>query len=208
MSDETDQLPDSHHVIAWSTLTALPWRNGGGVTRQILSRRLGTNGGWVPASADDWDWRLSIADVDSAGPFSTFTGMTRILTVIEGKSVTLTVDGTVKEVERHRPFRFDGGENTSAELPHGPIRDLNLIARSGTVDAAVNLETLSGDQPRQVHDGQYCILLEGSAQLSWNTAGATGVTLGHYDTVVCDAAHPPIISGDGILAVITVSDCA
>ena len=203
--DDNDQRPTSHHVIAWSELIAEPWRNGGGKTRQILSRRLTESSEEVPAAAEDWDWRLSIADVNSAGAFSRFIGMTRILTVIEGNSVTLTVDGTVEEVGKHRPFRFDGGANTSAKLPHGPIRDLNLIARTGFVDATLRIETLSAENPCRISDGQFCVLLEGSAQLNANAVDTTEVKFERFDTVLGDATHPATISGEGIVAVITVS---
>lgn len=208
--DPNDQCHSSRHIIAWSDLTALPWRNGGGVTRQILSRRLDETGNWLPSSDDDWDWRLSIADVDRPGPFSRFDGMTRILTIIDGESITLTVDGAIEELERHRPFRFDGGADTSAKLPHGPIRDLNLITRTGTVDAEVSIEALSADRPRPVVEGQYCVLLEGQALLGTAVAdadltGVLNVELERYDTVLGDAKNPPTIAGDGVLAVITVS---
>ena len=189
---------------------AVPWRNGGGVTRQILSRRLDATGIWVPCSDDYWDWRLSIADVGSAGEFSSFTRMTRILTVIEGTSVTLTVDGRVEELERYRPFRFDGGAETRADLSHGPIRDLNVIARTGSVDATVSIEVLSADCTRLVLEGQYCVLLEGQASLGVDVAdvdaaGAVTVELGRYDTVLGAATNPPMIMGDGVLAVISIA---
>jgi environmental stress-induced protein Ves len=204
VSNVHDQIPQLRNVIAWKGLTAEPWRNGGGVTRQILSRRRSGSDTWLPA-ADNWDWRLSIADVDIAGPFSSFPGMTRILTVIEGVSVTLTVDGAVEKVEKLEPFRFDGGAETSAVLPHGSIRDLNLIARTSTVDAQVRVETLSAARPRLVSEGQYCVILGGRTQLLPSAARPTRLELERFDTVVGDSRHPLTITGEGILAVIMVS---
>lgn len=170
-------------------------------------RRSGANG-WEPATEDrvaGWDWRLSIADVDTAGAFSSFPGMTRILTVIEGASVTLTVDGAVEELEKHRPFRFDGGAETSAVLPHGPIRDLNLIARTGAVDAQVKIEALTGGISRAISEGQYCVILDGSALLTLTAGGSTKLELKRFDTVLGTAQHPPTITGEGTIAVITVA---
>ena len=134
--------------------------------------------------------------------------MTRILTVIEGASVTLSVDGTIEELERHRPFRFDGGATTSSELPNGPIRDLNMIARTGAVDATVSVEALMDGRPHLVTEGQYCVILEGHSQLNSNSADSTGVGLARFDTVLGDSQHPSTITGEGILAVITVSASA
>ena len=44
------------------------WKNGLGWTREVLR--------WPPG-ADDWDWRISIAEVDKGGPFSSFPGVER-----------------------------------------------------------------------------------------------------------------------------------
>ncbi|MEO6941552.1 MAG: HutD family protein [Terrimesophilobacter sp.] len=197
-------------VVVWADLIAQPWRNGGGMTRQILSMRLGGAGKWMPCTDDGWDWRLSIADVESPGPFSRFDGMTRIITIIEGESVMLTVNGAVEVLEKYRPFTFAGGAETSAKLPHGPIRDLNLIARTGIVDAKVSVEVLSADRPRRVSEGQYCVLLEGYGLLrndaiATDSAGTVEDSINRFDTVVGDPVSPRSIRGDGILAIITVT---
>ncbi|MEO7348917.1 MAG: HutD family protein [Terrimesophilobacter sp.] len=205
-----EQRHPSRSIITWSGLTALPWRNGGGVTRQILSRRLDATGAWVSSTDSDWDWRLSIADVDTPGPFSPFEGMTRILTVIEGASITLTVDGSIVELERHRPFSFDGGANTSAEIPHGPIRDLNLIMRTGTMSAEVRIEPLTTDRPLVMVNGTYSVLLEGQASLTETVAHADNTAvlnakLERFDTVLGDTNVPRTITGEGTIAVITIA---
>lgn len=212
MSTITHRSSPSPHVIAWADLIPVPWLNGGGVTRQILSRSLTASGEWV-ADADQWDVRLSIADVESAGAFSDFTGMTRILTVIEGDSITLTVDGVDEQLERFRPFAFDGGADTSAQLSHGPIRDLNLIARTGIVDATVRIVSLSSEGECSLADGQFCVLLTGHAHV-WATDAAAAadavaaVELHLFDTVVGTFGTAMTISGNGTLAVISVSDTA
>jgi len=47
-------------------LPAMTWKNGGGVTREIICQPLG-------AGMDDFDWRVSIAHIASDGPFSAST---------------------------------------------------------------------------------------------------------------------------------------
>lgn len=190
-------------MIAWADLIAVPWLNGGGVTRQILSRSLTASGS---QGSDDWDWRVSIADVGTPGAFSDFTGMTRVLTVIEGDSITLTVDGVEEELERFRPFRFDGGADTSAQLPHGPIRDLNLIARTSRVEGHVRIESVSASVPFTVGEGQVCVLVAGDAHLV--LGDRTEQALQHFDTVIGASTHSVSIHGEGTLAVITVSATA
>ena len=56
-----------------------PWRNGGGLTRELLA--------WPDAEA--WQCRLSVADITRAGPFSAFPGVTRWFAVLEGEGVVL-----------------------------------------------------------------------------------------------------------------------
>lgn len=111
---------------------AVPWKNGGGVTREVAAFPEG-------AGFDGFDWRISIADVAAGGPFSRFPGIDRVLTVIEGRGMVLSVEGlaAVDLNERSNPFAFPGDASCAAELTDGPIRDLNVMTRRGTCTAAV-----------------------------------------------------------------------
>lgn len=62
-----------------------PWKNGGGVTTEVCAFPAGS-------SIDDFQWRISLAEVTSAGPFSRFPGVDRVLTVLEGE-LELRFDG-------------------------------------------------------------------------------------------------------------------
>ena len=62
------------------------WKNGGGVTREIVASPEG-------APLDAFDWRVSLADVSADGPFSSFPGVDRTLTVVEGAGMDLMVGG-------------------------------------------------------------------------------------------------------------------
>src|SRR6476469_7908397 len=97
-------------IIRFADLKPQPWRNGAGVTRELAS-----SGGASAASSEDgaWDWRVSIADVTSAGDYSPFPGMERVLTVVQGELLLLAVDGTEHPLEKYRPFRFPGGATSS-----------------------------------------------------------------------------------------------
>ena len=53
--------------VLLSDVKASPWKNGGGVTREIAK-------GAAAGPDDDWGWRISIAEVERDGPFSTFPG--------------------------------------------------------------------------------------------------------------------------------------
>ncbi|NUT70271.1 HutD family protein [Pseudarthrobacter sp. C4D7] len=180
-------------IIRFAELKAEPWRNGGGVTRE-LARQAAPDGGW--------DWRVSIADVAKAGDFSAFPGMERVLTVIEGELLVLTVDGAEHPMEKYRPFRFDGGAATAAKLPTGDIRDLNVITRAAAYKGYTSIIELSKKRAHPVFGGQLGVLLQGQAKVG----GSTGepLELGRYDAVVGSDSDSPEVLGRGFLAVVSI----
>jgi environmental stress-induced protein Ves len=109
---------------------AAPWRNGGGVTREVIVH---------PAGADlaSFDWRVSIAEVASDGPFSAFPGIDRLMAVLSGAGVRLEVEGAASVTVRpgDPPAAFPGDARTSGFLLDGPIRDLNVMTRRGAAFA-------------------------------------------------------------------------
>ncbi|MHC6591944.1 HutD/Ves family protein [Arthrobacter sp. C152] len=180
-------------IIRFAELQAEPWRNGGGVTREIAQQ----------ASADGgWDWRVSIADVTKAGDFSAFPGMERVVTVVEGDLLLLSVDGADQPVERYRPYRFDGGAATSAKLPTGDIRNLNVITRTGAFKGFASIIELSKKRAHPVFEGQLGVLLQGQATVS--DADTDAVELARYDAVAGSDERSPEILGRGFLAVVSI----
>ena len=105
------------------------WKNGGGITHEIARSHLG----------DNWVWRISIADVATDGPFSRFDGMSRILTVIEGKGVDLISSEGVIAARPLKPVSFSGEMDISSSLVDGEIKDLNIIFDSTQITAEVTL---------------------------------------------------------------------
>jgi environmental stress-induced protein Ves len=192
-------------IIRYAELKAQPWRNGGGVTRE-LARHPRTPS--VQNSADDtqWDWRVSIAEVTKAGAFSAFAGMDRVLTVIDGELLLLSVDGSEHPLERYRPFRFSGDADSAGALPTGDIRDLNVITRNDSFKGYTSIVELSKKRAHPVFEGQFGILLQGQATVSPGTSSVetSSVELNRYDAVVgADSATPEIL-GRGFLAVVTI----
>jgi Uncharacterized protein conserved in bacteria len=103
----------------------MPWKNGGGTTTEIALAPLPAP---LPDGAGRFLWRVSIADVAQAGPFSAFGGYDRLIAVVEGAGMRLTVDGVPVTVPRRAPaFRFSGDAVVDCALLDGPIRDFNLI---------------------------------------------------------------------------------
>jgi uncharacterized protein len=119
----------------------MPWRNGGGETREIAVWPTG-------ASLDALEWRISLAKVASDGPFSTFPGVTRTLCVIQGAGIVLRVGNEPGQTlhTSSEPCTFDGERATSAALLDGPIVDLNVMSRRGRFRHRVSRQVISGSR--------------------------------------------------------------
>jgi uncharacterized protein len=101
-----------------------PWKNGMGRTRELAIHPAG-------ASMDDFIWRVSVAEVDSASPFSAFPGIDRHIALLQGAGFTMTLDdGRVHSLTTpFTPFAFPGEAQVSVRLIGGPTRDFNLMIR-------------------------------------------------------------------------------
>ncbi len=98
-------------IIRYADLVQVPWKNGGGVTREIAREEEG----------DEIGWRLSIADVGLEGSFSAFPGLQRILTVIEGAGMVLDRPNEPPiAANLFEPVSFSGDEPINGLLPNGP----------------------------------------------------------------------------------------
>lgn len=118
-----------------ASLPAVPWKNGGGVTREIVCQPPG-------AGLDRFDWRVSIAHIASDGPFSAFAGVDRVITLLEGEGVRLSgTDGSFE----HRldtplaPFAFAGETPVLGTLLVGDCHDFNVMTRRAACRAVVRV---------------------------------------------------------------------
>jgi environmental stress-induced protein Ves len=238
-------------IIRYAELKAHPWRNGGGVTRELASHAAAAPAQAAPpqdapaqaapaqaapaqaaAGSAGWDWRVSVAEVSKAGDFSAFPGMDRVLTVVEGELLLLSVDGAEHPLEKYRPFRFSGDAAAAGALPTGDIRALNVITRSGVFKGYTSIIELSKKRAHPVFEGQFGILLQGQAAVTPGTAGAgpatpaagepaagatagspgtqtaEPATLARYDAVVGSDTDTPEILGRGFLAVVSIDRVA
>jgi environmental stress-induced protein Ves len=104
-------------ILKAEALIEVPWKNAGGITRNIAK-------GIV---LDHSAWTLSRADVAKAGPFSDFSGMMRVLTVVSGGTLILDTPESSITTKLWSPVRFDGGISVRSRLTDGPITDFNLM---------------------------------------------------------------------------------
>jgi environmental stress-induced protein Ves len=99
-------------IVRADEVAPQPWKNGGGVTRELL--RIGS-----PRSGD-WLLRVSLADIEADGPFSAFAGMTRWFAVLAGGGVALRWP--------------DRDADTLVTMRSAPL-DLNVMARASAATA-------------------------------------------------------------------------
>ncbi|MCL6233564.1 HutD family protein [Acinetobacter sp. ANC 5579] len=98
----------------------MPWKNGLGSTFEIARQSSLAKG--------DFDWRVSMADVENDGDFSYFEGKKRIISTLSGAGMRLQIaKQSHVDVCARDLFSFDGELAVFCQLIDGPIRDLNLI---------------------------------------------------------------------------------
>jgi hypothetical protein len=110
-------------LIHVADIAPQPWRNGGGQTRELLTR---------PVGESAWQLRISLAEVAGDGPFSRFPGVERWFAVVAGAGVRLTLDGQDRLLHPgHEPLCFSGELPVMCALIDGPTTDLNLMHAGG-----------------------------------------------------------------------------
>ena len=121
-------------IIRFAELKAVPWKNGLGITREIAVEPPG-------ATMEDFLWRVSIADVDTASPFSSFPGIDRTIVLLEGDGFTMTLDGEHEHALTTPcvPFAFAGEAQVEVTLAGGATRDFNLMVRRGAMRGAIEV---------------------------------------------------------------------
>lgn len=110
---------------------AVPWRNGGGLTREVAVSPVG-------AGMADFDWRVSMADVAADGLFSLFPGVDRVLTVLQGELLLSFEGGASVTLDAAAlPYPFAGDVPCHGAVRGGVVTDLNVMVRRGRFRCAV-----------------------------------------------------------------------
>jgi environmental stress-induced protein Ves len=173
-------------ILRESSYVTVPWKNGGGVTREILR---------APPESNAFDWRLSLATIDLPGPFSAFDDYHRTLVLVRGAGVELNFSqhGTSLLSAVGHTVSFDGAWQTSCTLLDGPSTDLNLIVSKDRVRSASRVIQLTAAETLQTADWSELLVccLSGSIRLT-NTDGATE-SLHSVDVARCSPADGAII---------------
>lgn len=164
-------------LIPFGSLTPVPWKNGGGITRQVAIHPPGSDMG-------SFDWRISTAEVAQDGPFSRFEGIDRRLHVLDGEGLELRFgSGERKRLLPGGHLDFGGEAEVHGALLGGPVTDLNVMVRRGRqrahaedvrIDGAATLALRWPVSALFVREGQV-------------TAGdGSLLTAGRHDTILLD----------------------
>lgn len=175
-------------LIRGAELVAAPWKNGGGVTREVAA---------FPerAGLDAFVWRVSVADVAQAGPFSRFSGIDRTLVLLSGAGMLLDERDGVHGMKTHAltqaldMARFTGEADIDARLVDGATRDFNLMVRRGAAQGEVEVWRSGLEQQRTFPPQGTFFGASADVVLLYCAEGSVSVTPG-------DAEPLPLETGD------------
>jgi environmental stress-induced protein Ves len=177
------------------------WKNGGGWTTELAAS---------PAGADTaaFDWRISVAEIQSDGAFSTFPGCDRHIALLEGPGMELQFDTAepVRLDQRLRFVRFPGEARTYGRLLGGAVRDFNIIVRRDVVRAEVLHRPLVGPMVflPEAATTWFIHVLTGSAAVK----DVAGIELETGESLLLEpdaAARTRVLSGGGEVVLIKLT---
>jgi len=172
-------MPPPARVIRFADYPVTAWKNGRGVTREVISVGTRPDG--------TFGWRLSMADIVVDAPFSRFAGIERHLAVLAGGPLEIVVEGTPRRIEVGGAITtFAGDAVVSARPIEATVTDLNLMI--DVTDWSGSLEVVSST----AHSSSVTALVAIRDGLRVRSTGPAGWTqdfeLGALDCVLADGA--------------------
>jgi uncharacterized protein len=147
------------HIRRRSSFEAAPWKNGGGVTHEAMR---------VPPTGEAFSWRVSVAHIETSGPFSDFAGYERRMLLLQGRGLELKFggDGRGRRLLQVGDWvEFDGAVSTHCDLIDGPCVDLNLMT-SKSLRTAARLQHLRGGHAVAAAPGETVLIFSLAAVLT------------------------------------------
>ena len=177
------------------------WKNGGGWTTELAA---------APRETEQsaFDWRISIADVESDGAFSTFPDCDRYIALLDGVGMELEfADAPPLRLDQRLRFAaFAGEAYAEGRLLAGPVRDFNVIVRRGVVAAEIWHRPLVGPMVFLPEAGATWFVYLAGGRAALNAAG--GVELAAGESLLIDAGEPArnhVLSGGGEVVLVKLT---
>ena len=171
-------------VLRADAREARPWKNGGGATWEIATH---------PPGADlaNFDWRVSLAVVETGGPFSTFPGVERLMLVLDGE-LELRITGGERLIldEASAAAEFPGDAEVVAATPAAPVADLNLMVRRGRFTGVLERRRISGQAAVICQDVTFILARQGGLGVA---LGGERRELGPGDALRVDHARGALL---------------
>jgi uncharacterized protein len=153
------------------------------------------------------DWRVSVADVDTGGLFSAFPGIDRVITLVEGEGMVLTVDGTPHPVGPLSPFAFSGDAATDCRLEAGAVRNVNVMTRRSRATATARIVSVAASREAEMAcaAGETLLVMAVTEGIAVGGRDGRETTLGRLDCVRHEGPTVLALRGDGMVAGIRIT---
>lgn len=157
-------------VLKAADYKTTPWKNGGGVTQDILL---------LPedSTQENFDIRLSLAPIVTEGPFSSFPGIDRHITLLSSGALDLVFGSETRSLKRLEPLYFDSVQQPVSKLPEGAVRVLNVMTRRGRWHAQV-MPASGGKEPLLAAPDGGLVILHAVTGV-WQVGHSLGAALVH-----------------------------
>jgi environmental stress-induced protein Ves len=189
-------------VIRAGEYRRVRWKNGGGWTSELAA---------APVGADPFEWRISVAEIESDSAFSTFPGCDRHIALLDGGGMQIYFDeaAPIRLEQRLKFFQFSGEWNARGRLLGGPVRDFNVIVRRDAFAAEVLHRPLVGPMVflPEAKTTWFVYLLAGQAALK----DVAGMEMSAGESLLLeagDATRNRVLSGGGEVVLIKLKRLA
>ncbi len=183
------------------------WKNGDGWTTELAVFPPS-----IASAAAAFDWRISIAEIERDGAFSTFADCERHIALLDGVGMELRFDAapSVRLDRRLQFVRFAGEWQTQGVLLSGPVRDFNVIVRRAAASAEVWHRPLVGPMVfLAVADVTWFVYLVAGTATIKNQAGAPTLEAGDSLWLEADATPDNVVlTGGGDVLIVKLTGVA
>jgi environmental stress-induced protein Ves len=149
-------------IIRYRDLTAVPWKNGLGITREIALEPAANLGA-------GFRFRLSRAVIEAQAAFSNYPGVRRWLLLARGGALELRFDGLPsRQLDRIGEFCAFNGDDVVEGVPlDGSSEDFNLMIGDPALDAELLVRPMVGSMILHQPAGQWLVfhVLDGHAHV-------------------------------------------
>jgi len=142
----------------------MPWKNGQGETIEIAVSP--DNANW-----NNFEWRVSMAQITQSGPFSVFPEVDRTLLVLSGGQIKLSSGSRKPQLLEpgSDPFVFAGEDETKAVLMGDPVIDLNVMTHRKRFTHQLKRYQLLGSETvqAQAQCWNFMVVVNGGLSIEW-----------------------------------------